>query len=77
MNGSTNSKQDFRSVRDWNDFKDLDTDTIRELLGDDVTAQMDQLESLAKLLEESGFATSNRRGMELTPRGCARSAKKR
>ena len=62
-------EQDFRSVRDWNDFKDLDTDAIRELLGDDVTSQMEQLENLAKLLEDSGFATSNRRGMELTPRG--------
>jgi uncharacterized protein with von Willebrand factor type A (vWA) domain len=57
------------SVRDWRDLEDIDNDRIRELMGDDVGRDLEQLQQLTKLLEESGYIEQNRGRYELTPRG--------
>ncbi|HET9662055.1 MAG TPA: VWA domain-containing protein [Thermomicrobiales bacterium] len=62
-------EREFKDVRDWNDFADLDQDKIQELLGEDTREQMDQLGQLAKILEDAGFIKKTRRGFELTPQG--------
>jgi uncharacterized protein with von Willebrand factor type A (vWA) domain len=62
-------EQDFRNVRDWNNFADLDNDKIADLLGDDFRDQMDQLSRLAQMLEDAGYVRKTRKGYELTPQG--------
>ncbi len=62
-------EQDLRDVRDWNDFANLDTDKIEELLGEEFREQMDQLSRMAKMLEDAGYIQKTRRGFELTPQG--------
>ena len=59
----------LRSVRDWRDLERVDHDKIRELLGDDLAQDLDQLRQLTKLLEDAGYIQRTRRGYELTPRG--------
>jgi uncharacterized protein with von Willebrand factor type A (vWA) domain len=57
------------SVRDWRDLEDIDNDRIRELMGDDVGRDLEQLQQLTKILEDAGYIERTRRGYELTPRG--------
>ena len=57
------------SVRDWRDLENIDNDRIKELMGDDVSRDLDQLQQLTKLLEEAGYIENNRGSYELTPRG--------
>jgi len=59
----------LRGVRDWRDLEHVDHDKIRELLGDDVAQDLDQLRQLTKLLEDAGYIQRTRRGFELTARG--------
>ncbi|MDI3340719.1 MAG: VWA domain-containing protein [Sphaerobacter sp.] len=59
----------LRGVRDWRDLEHVDHDKIRELLGDDVAQDVDQLRQLTKVLEDAGYIQRTRRGYELTPRG--------
>ena len=60
---------DFKDVRDWNDLAELDDDKIRELLGEQEGEQLQQLQQIARLLEDAGFVRKTRRGYELTPQG--------
>jgi uncharacterized protein with von Willebrand factor type A (vWA) domain len=69
MNELDELEREFKDVRDWNDFADLDQDKIQDLLGEDTREQMDQLGQLAKILEDAGFIKKTRRGFELTPQG--------
>jgi uncharacterized protein with von Willebrand factor type A (vWA) domain len=62
-------ERQLKDVRDWNDFANLDDERIRDLLGEEVEEQMQQLAGLAKLLEEAGYVKKTRRGYELTPQG--------
>ena len=57
------------SVRDWRDLENIDNDRIRELMGDDVSRDLEQLQQLTKLLEDAGYIEKNRGRYELTPRG--------
>jgi uncharacterized protein with von Willebrand factor type A (vWA) domain len=57
------------SVRDWRDLENIDNDRIRELMGDDVGRDLEQLQQLTKILEDAGYIEPQGRGFELTPRG--------
>lgn len=59
----------LKGVRDWRDLEHVDHDKIRELLGDDLSQDLDQLRQLTRLLEDAGYIQRTRRGFELTPRG--------
>ncbi len=59
----------LRDVQDWTDLARLDDEKVRDLLGEEGREQMDQLSSLAKLLEDAGYVKKTRRGYELTPQG--------
>ena len=59
----------FRDVRDWNDLAALDDDKIRDLLGEEEGEELEQLQQIARMLEEAGYIRSTRRGYELTPQG--------
>jgi len=62
-------EEDLKDVRDWNDLAHLDDDKVRDLLGEEEHEQMNQLQQLAKLLEEAGYVRKTRRGYELTAQG--------
>ncbi len=59
----------LKGVRDWRDLEHVDDQKIRELLGDDVGQDLDQLRQLTKLLEDAGYIQRTRRGYEMTPLG--------
>ncbi|MEZ4507272.1 MAG: VWA domain-containing protein [Thermomicrobiales bacterium] len=69
MNELDDLEKQFKDVRDWNDFANIDQDKVQELLGEDTREQMDQLGQLAKVLEDAGYIKKTRRGFELTPQG--------
>ncbi len=69
LNDYDNLERDLKSVRDWNDFANLDDDKVRDLLGEDALEQMQQLSQLTRVLEEAGYIRKTRRGYELTPQG--------
>lgn len=62
-------EEQLRGVRDWRDLEHVDPDKIRELLGDDLAQDLDQLRQLTQLLQDAGYIQRTRRGYELTPRG--------
>jgi uncharacterized protein with von Willebrand factor type A (vWA) domain len=51
------------------DFDDVDMDLMRDLLGPEYEAALEEMRRVAKLLEEAGLARRGSRDMELTPRG--------
>ncbi|HEX5369391.1 MAG TPA: VWA domain-containing protein [Dehalococcoidia bacterium] len=51
------------------DFDNVDTDLMRDLLGPEYQAALEEMQRVAKLLEEAGLARRGSRDMELTPRG--------
>jgi uncharacterized protein with von Willebrand factor type A (vWA) domain len=59
----------FRDVRDWDDLAALDDNKIRDLLGEEESEQIEQLQQIARMLEEAGYIRQTRRGYELTPQG--------
>jgi len=69
LNELDDLEKQFKDVRDWNDFANIDQDKVQELLGEDTREQMDQLGQLAKVLEDAGYIKKTRRGFELTPQG--------
>lgn len=62
-------EEQLKGVRDWRDLEHVDNDKIRDLLGDEMGQNLDQLRQLTKLLEDAGYIQRTRRGYELTPRG--------
>lgn len=76
LNDYDDLEQQLKEVRDWNDFANLDTDKIQDLLGEETLEQMDQLSKMAKMLEEAGYIQKNRRGFELTPQGARKIGEK-
>ncbi|MCM8749886.1 VWA domain-containing protein [Thermomicrobiaceae bacterium CFH 74404] len=62
-------EEQLEGVRDWRDLQRVDMDKVRELFGDQLAAEMDQLRQLTRLLEDAGYIQRTRRGYELTPRG--------
>jgi uncharacterized protein with von Willebrand factor type A (vWA) domain len=59
------------AMRDLN-FDSVDTDLLREILGGEAAATLEEIGRLAKLLEESGLAQRKGNDMELTARGIRR-----
>ncbi len=59
----------LKGVRDWRDLENVDDQKIRELLGDDIGQDLDQLRQLTKMLEDAGYIQRTRRGYEMTPLG--------
>ena len=62
-------ERELKDVRDWQDFAKLDSDKIRDLLGDETNEQMTQLSQIAQMLEDAGYVKAGRKGYELTPQG--------
>ncbi|HVX31065.1 MAG TPA: VWA domain-containing protein, partial [Nitrolancea sp.] len=62
-------EEQLKGVRDWRDLEHVDDQKIRELLGDEMGQDLDQLRQLTKLLEDAGYIQKTRRGYELTSRG--------
>jgi uncharacterized protein with von Willebrand factor type A (vWA) domain len=58
------------------DLAQIDRDEVRDLLGDDAVRELDQLDDLARRLEEAGYLTRDGQRMELTPRGSRRIGQK-
>ncbi len=69
LNDFDELEKELRDVQDWTDLAALDDDRVRDLLGEEEGEQMEQLQQLAKLLEDAGYVQKSRRGYELTPRG--------
>ena len=52
------------------DLTGIDQDLLRDVMGDDQAAQLEEIEKLMKMLEDAGYVRSNDNdGWELTPRG--------
>ncbi len=51
------------------DFDNVDTDLMRDLLGPEYEAALEEMRRVAKLLEEAGLARRGSKDLELTPRG--------
>ena len=54
------------------DFDLIDKDLARELLGPEAAAELEELQRLTTLLQESGLAKQGRRDLELTAKGIRR-----
>ncbi len=57
-------------------LEDLDLDEVQELLGDDARRDLEQLQRIAKMLEEAGYVTQRGNRLELTPKGIRRIGQK-
>ena len=52
------------------DLTGIDQDLLRDVMGDDQAAQLEEIDKLMKMLEDAGYVRSNDNdGWELTPRG--------
>jgi len=69
LNDYDDLERDLKDVRDWSDFADMDSEKIRDLLGEETQEQMKQLADMANMLKDAGFIKESRRGFELTPQG--------
>ena len=56
-------------VESAGDLGAIDRGEVRELLGDDAVRDLDQLDAVARRLEEAGYLTRRGDRLELTPRG--------
>ena len=57
-------------------LEDLDLDEVQELLGDDARRDLEQLQRIARMLEEAGYVTRKGNRLELTPKGIRRIGQK-
>ncbi|GIU84267.1 MAG: hypothetical protein KatS3mg008_1042 [Acidimicrobiales bacterium] len=62
----------LRSVGSPSELAEVDSETVRRLLGDDVAVDLERLAQLARLLEEAGLVHQREGRLELTPRGIRR-----
>jgi len=69
LQGMQEIEEQLSHVRDWRDLSRVDLERVRQLYGDELAAQLDQLRQLTRILEEAGYIQRTRRGYELTPRG--------
>jgi uncharacterized protein with von Willebrand factor type A (vWA) domain len=77
LNDYDDLEKQLKDVRDWNDFANLDTDKIQDLLGEETREQMEQLAKMAQMLEDAGYIQKTRRGgFELTPQGARKIGEK-
>ena len=63
-------------VESAGDLGSIDRERLREFLGDDAVRDLDQLDAVARRLEEAGYLTRRGERLELTPRGSRRIGQK-
>jgi uncharacterized protein with von Willebrand factor type A (vWA) domain len=61
-------ERQLQRARDPNALDQIDSERVRELLGEDAYQSLEQLKQLTKLLEEAGYITKRGQKWELTPR---------
>jgi uncharacterized protein with von Willebrand factor type A (vWA) domain len=61
-------ERDLKSVRDYQDLEGIDPDKVRELLGEEEAAGLEDLQALAQTLEEAGLVERQDGKLQLTPR---------
>lgn len=65
-----NLEREFRDVQYGNrNLGQIDPEQVRELMGDEAGSQLEQLQQLAKVLEDAGYIEKKGNRYELTPRG--------
>lgn len=69
-------ERELQQTRDLSSIDQIDTEKIRELLGDDVAQALEQLRQIQKILEEAGYITRRGNDLELTARGMRRIGEK-
>ena len=57
-------------------LEDLDLDEVQALLGEDARRDLEQLQRIARMLEEAGYVTRKGNRLELTPKGIRRIGQK-
>lgn len=65
-------EHELRAVTDMEDLQGLDPQLLEDVLNEDDRAWLDQWAKVTQQLEDAGFATQGRRGLELTPRAIRR-----
>ncbi len=76
MNELDELEKQFKEVRDWNDFANIDQDKVKSCSAKTYREQMDQLGQLAKVLEDAGYIKKTRRGIRADPTGRAQDRRK-
>jgi uncharacterized protein with von Willebrand factor type A (vWA) domain len=69
LQGMDELEQELREARRMGDLEGLDTEKVRQLLGDEEGQALEQLQELMKLLEEAGYIQKQGNRWELTARG--------
>jgi uncharacterized protein with von Willebrand factor type A (vWA) domain len=62
-------ERQIQDVTRRGNIEDLDPSTVEELLGEESRRDLEELQRLAKLLEEAGYVERNGNRLELTPKG--------
>ena len=61
-------ERDLQHARDLDGLERVDSDKVRELIGEDAAESVEQLRELQRKLEEAGYITRKGDELELTPR---------
>jgi uncharacterized protein with von Willebrand factor type A (vWA) domain len=69
-------EKQLQRARDPQALDQIDSDRVRELLGDEAAQSLEQLKQLTKMLEEAGYIVKKGNRWELTPRGIRRIGQK-
>ena len=72
LNDADELERQLRQAIREMDFDSVDRDLVRQLLGDQAAAEIEELRRLTTLLQESGLAKQGRRDIELTAKGIRR-----
>ena len=59
----------FKEARRMDNLEAIDSEKVKELLGDDEYQSVEQLKELMKMLEEAGYIQKRGNRWELTARG--------
>ena len=62
-------ERQIQQVTQRGNIQDLDTSQVEELLGEEARRNLEQLQRLAKMLEEAGYVTRKGDKLKLTPKG--------
>lgn len=69
-------ERQLRNVDSPDQLKGVDVEKLREMLGDEAAQSLQQLQELARVLEEAGYLERKEEGFELTPRAIRRIGQK-
>jgi uncharacterized protein with von Willebrand factor type A (vWA) domain len=69
LQGMDELEQQMREARRLGDLDEIDTEKLRQLVGDEEGQALEQLQELMKLLEEAGYIQKQGNRWELTARG--------